>query len=111
MRSRNAAAASPLQQQVRGGGTNDDADTVGRGHRARDRDRNARDGPGSTQEPGILALHYPNSHYANGGWGLHTPPSWTEGLAAHLHRQRHGAGRLKWLRVQRGCSDIRPLCV
>jgi hypothetical protein len=31
----------------------------------------------ATQEPGAIGFNYPNSHYMTGGWGVHTPPSWT----------------------------------
>jgi hypothetical protein len=31
----------------------------------------------ATQEPGMIGYNYPNSHYLTGGWGVHTPPSWT----------------------------------
>ncbi len=31
----------------------------------------------ATQEPGAIGFNYPNSHYMTGGWGAHTPPSWT----------------------------------
>ena len=31
----------------------------------------------ATQEPGAIGFNYPNSHYVTGGWGVHTPPSWT----------------------------------
>jgi hypothetical protein len=31
----------------------------------------------ATQEPGMIGYNYPNSHYVTGGWGVHTPPSWT----------------------------------
>ncbi len=31
----------------------------------------------ATQEPGMIGFNYPNSHFVTGGWGVHTPPSWT----------------------------------
>jgi hypothetical protein len=31
----------------------------------------------ATKEPGMIGYNYPNSHYLTGGWGVHTPPSWT----------------------------------
>jgi len=31
----------------------------------------------ATQEPGMIGFNYPNSDYLTGGWGVHTPPSWT----------------------------------
>jgi hypothetical protein len=33
----------------------------------------------ATQEPGMIGFNYPNSDYLTGGWGVHTPPSWTGG--------------------------------
>lgn len=50
----------------------------------------------ATQEPGILALHYPNSHYVTGGWGSHTPPGWTGGwpriYIGHVQAPAYGNG-------------------
>ena len=57
--------------------TNDEAETAGRGRCARDRDRNPVMAQEATQEPGMIGFNYPNSHYVTGGWGVHTPPSWT----------------------------------
>lgn len=31
----------------------------------------------ATQEPGMIGFNYPNSRYVTGGWGVHTPPSFT----------------------------------
>src|ERR1700748_2444426 len=29
------------------------------------------------QDPGMIGFNYPTPHYMTGGWGVHTPPSWT----------------------------------